>query len=161
MNGKTAGGWAIVLILTGSLAAGARNKEPLQRGMLVKMDSMGCGVHEKGVTGVGSVMATAGVERVTTEDKLCADYVLRTDTMEYHIRPMDKKHPVLLPVGHEGLFRIAKDRMFLRVSDEDSNKMREYQVISASPLSVSDSDHSPSDKGNPRDDDRDRADRCH
>jgi hypothetical protein len=54
--------------------------------------------------------------------------------MEYHIRPLDKKHPTVLPVGHEAVFRIHKDRMFLRVEDLDQ-KVREYQVVAEKALS--------------------------
>jgi hypothetical protein len=53
--------------------------------------------------------------------------------MEYHIRPVDMKHAVILPVGHEGEFKIKKDKMILRIPDEDK-KSRDYQVISAKPV---------------------------
>ena len=33
--------------------------------------------------------------------------------MEYHIRPVDNKHRVILPVGHGGEFKLKKDRLFL------------------------------------------------
>jgi hypothetical protein len=146
----------IGLLASCTLWAGAKDKKPLDRGMLVKMDSSGCGTHEKGVAGIGGVMASAGVERVTTEDKLCAEYVLRTDTMEYHIRPMDKKNPALLPVGHESLFRLANGRMYLRMEDEDTNKMHEYQVVSMKPLDLGGHDAT----GKSHDDDDD-SDSCH
>jgi hypothetical protein len=53
--------------------------------------------------------------------------------MEYHIRPRDTKHAALLPVGHEGEYKIKKDRMILRVPDEDK-KAREFEVISMQPV---------------------------
>lgn len=157
MRNRTAFYIAIAVVAAATLAV-AKKKEPLQRGMLVKMDSSGCGTHEKGVSGVGSIMASAGVTRVTTEDKLCAEYVLRTDTMEYHIRPTEKKDPALLPVGHESLFRVADGHMFLRMADEDTKRMREYQVISMKPLEA---DARP-DSDKPRDrDDGDSHSSCH
>ena len=39
---------------------------------------------------------------------------------------------VLLPVGHEGEFKLKKDRMMLRIPDEDK-KAREYVVIAMQP----------------------------
>jgi hypothetical protein len=53
--------------------------------------------------------------------------------MEYHIRPLDTKHAALLPVGHEGEFKIKKDRMYLKAVDGEK-KARPYQVISMQPL---------------------------
>ena len=72
---------------------------------------------------------------MTTDEKLCPQYVLRTDTMEYRIRPMEKKHPAILPVGHEGLFQVNKDLLVLRVEDMD-RKERHYEVVSVKPLSL-------------------------
>jgi hypothetical protein len=49
--------------------------------------------------------------------------------MEYHIRPTDNKHPVILPVGHEVVFKIKKDRMYLKVPDGGDHKTRAYRVV--------------------------------
>jgi len=104
-----------------------------QRGMLESMQSVPCGLKERGVSGFGSIFGSVGVQHVNSNEKLCTQYLLRTDEMEYHIRPVDTKHAVLLPVGHEGEFKMKKDRMVLRVPDEDK-KAREYQVISMQPV---------------------------
>jgi len=101
--------------------------------MLESMQSVPCGLKERGVSGFGSIFGSVGVQHVNSNEKLCTQYLLRTDEMEYHIRPMDTKHAVLLPVGHEGEFKMKKDRMVLRVPDEDK-KAREYQVISMQPV---------------------------
>jgi hypothetical protein len=69
---------------------------------------------------------------VNSDEKLCPQYLLRTDEMEYHIRPTDGKHPVVLPVGKEGEFKIKKDRMFLKIPDGD-HKTRTYQVVAMKP----------------------------
>ncbi len=55
--------------------------------------------------------------------------------MEYHIRPMDLKHTPLLPVGHEGEYKIKKDRLILKVVDGDK-KARAYQVVSMQPVNA-------------------------
>jgi hypothetical protein len=59
-------------------------------------------------------------------------------TMEYHIRPTDTEHPIVLPVGKEIVFKIKKDRMYLRVADGD-DKMLTYAVVAENPAN-SDSD---------------------
>ena len=121
----------LVLMLANPLAAG-NGKKQLDRGMLEKMDAVACGAKQKGITGLGSLWASAGIEHVTSDEKLCPEYLLRTDDMEYRIRPTDK-HPIVLPVGHESEFRVKKDRLYLRMADGD-RKMRAYQVVSMKPL---------------------------
>jgi hypothetical protein len=57
--------------------------------------------------------------------------------MEYHVRPLDHKHPELLPIGKEGEFKLAKDKLDMRVPDGD-RKMRHYQVVAMKPIDHSD-----------------------
>jgi hypothetical protein len=52
--------------------------------------------------------------------------------MDYRIRPMNMKHPLILPVGHEIVVKMKKDRMLVRVPDGDK-KMREYEVVGIEP----------------------------
>lgn len=121
------------LILEVAVPAGAGKKKHGARGMIEKMEAVPCGAKEKGITGLGSVFASAGIEHVNSDEKLCPQYLLRTDEMDYHIRPLDKKHPVILPVGEEGEFRIDKDRLYLRVPDGD-RKTRPYRVVAMKPI---------------------------
>lgn len=58
--------------------------------------------------------------------------VLRTERIIYRIRPKNNKHPVLLPVGEKAQFRLAKDKMKLRVEELD-DKERDYIVVSMTP----------------------------
>lgn len=125
---------ALALVLAFPSSATAKDKKKHgQRGMLESMQSVPCGLKERGVSGFGSIFGSVGVQHVNSNEKLCTQYLLRTDEMEYHIRPVDTKHAVLLPIGHEGEFKMKKDRMVLRVPDEDK-KAREYQVISMQPV---------------------------
>jgi hypothetical protein len=125
---------AVVLVLAlPSAVEGKHKKKQAPRGMLESMQSVPCGVKERGLTGLGSIFGSVGVTHVNSNEKLCPQYLLRTDEMDYHIRPLDMKHAVLLPVGHEGEFKIKKDRMFLKVPDEDK-KTRAYQVVSVEPV---------------------------
>ena len=121
----------LVLTLTVPLIAGEKKKK--DRGMLEKMEAVPCGAKERGFTGLGSIFASAGITAVNSTEKLCPQYLLRTDEMEYHIRPLDTKHPVILPIGHEGEFKIKKDHLYLKVPDGD-HKTRPYQVVSIKPV---------------------------
>ena len=102
--------------------------------MLESMQSVPCGAKERGVTGVGSLFGSVGVQHVNSHEQLCPQYLLRTDEMDYHIRPLDTKHAAVLPVGREAEFKIDKDRLFLKVVDGDKKK-RAYQVVSMQPVS--------------------------
>jgi hypothetical protein len=121
-----------LVLAVSSNAVGNDKKKPPQRGMLESMQSVPCGAKERGLTGLGSMVASVGVQHVDSSEKLCPQYLLRTDEMDYHIRPLDKKHEVVLPVGHEAEFRIEKERLFLRVPDGEK-KARAYQVVSMQP----------------------------
>ena len=92
---------AVVIVLAVSFPANAadKHKKGSDRGMLEKMEAVPCGAKQRGITGLGSIFASAGIEAVNSEEKLCPQYLLRTDEMEYHIRPVDKKHAPLLPIG--------------------------------------------------------------
>ena len=132
MGGKTAVILALVVASAASLNANDKKKDQAARGMLEKMEAVPCGAKERGLTGLGSVWASAGITHVNSDEKLCPQYLLRTDDMEYQIRPTDGKHPILLPIGHEGQFKIKNDRMFLRFDDGD-RKTRSYKVVAENP----------------------------
>src|SRR5258708_12675476 len=125
---------AMLLVLIVPSSSGAdKKKHGADRGMLEKMEVVPCGAKERGLTGLGSIFASAGVTAVNSNEKLCPQYLLRTDEVEYHIRPVDGKHPVILPIGKEGEFKIKNDKMFLKVPDGD-RKTRAYQVVSMKPV---------------------------
>jgi hypothetical protein len=127
------------LLLTQAWPANAKNNKKKQpnRGMLEKMEAVPCGAKERGLAGLGSVFGSVGVTHMSSDEKLCPQYMLRTDEMEYHIQPTDRKHPVVLPVGKEGIFKIKKDRMFLKVEDGD-RKTRSYIVVAMKPITPDD-----------------------
>src|ERR1700752_5031892 len=93
-----------------AVPAFARDKKHANRAMIEKMEAVPCGAKERGLTGLGSVFGSVGVQHVNSEEKLCPQYLFRTDEMEYELRPLDKKHPVVLPIGHEAEFKVKKDR---------------------------------------------------
>ena len=133
-------------------AFAGNNKKHNDRAMIEKMEAVPCGAKERGITGLGSVFASIGATRVDSDEKLCPQYMLRSDDMEYHIRPLNHKHPVILPVGKEGEFKISKDVMEMRIPDGDRKKRR-YQVVVMKPIDHSAAASEPSNsKYEPRKD---------
>ncbi len=122
-----------MIALTLAAPGFAGNKKHNNRAMIEKMEAVPCGAKERGLSGLGSIWASIGATHIDTDEKLCPQYMLRTDDMEYHVRPMDHKHPVILPVGKEGEFKISKDVMVMRIPDGD-HKKRRYQVVAMKPI---------------------------
>jgi len=110
-----------------------KKKEP-DRAMLEKMDAVPCGAKQKGVTGLGSIWASVGITSMSSDEKLCPRYLLRSDDMEYEIQPKDKKHAAVLPVGKEVVFKIKNDHMTVKCPDGDK-KSRDYEVVAMKPTS--------------------------
>jgi hypothetical protein len=128
---------ALLLVLVAAMPASAdKNKKKKQpdRAMLEKMEAIPCGAKQKGITGLGSIWASAGITHVNSDEKLCPQYLLRTDDMDYEIRPKDLKHPVVLPVGQEVVFKIKKDEMYVKCPEGGDKKTRAYQVVAMKPL---------------------------
>jgi hypothetical protein len=122
-----------MIALSLTLPGFAGNKKKNNRAMIEKMEAVPCGAKEHGLSGLGTIWASIGATHINSDEKLCPQYMLRTDDMEYHVRPMDKKHPVILPVGKEGEFKISKDVMEMRIPDGD-HKKRRYQVVAMKPI---------------------------
>ena len=132
MNTKSLAIIGLVLVSAVPLSAGPKNKKVAPRAMLERMESVPCGAKQRGLSGLGTIWASAGITHVNSDEKLCQQYLLRTDDMEYHVRPMDNKHPVVLPVGQEVEYKIKGDRMLVKVPDGD-RKTRSYKVVAMNP----------------------------
>ena len=145
MNIKTLLLIAFVVFCVANIHANDKKKDQSERGMLEKMDAVPCGAKERGLTGLGSIWASAGITHVNSDEKLCPEYLLRTDDMEYHIRPVDAKHSTVLAVGHEGVFKIKNDLMFLKVEESDK-KTRTYRVVAANPTDAGNQAQNPPSK---------------
>jgi hypothetical protein len=132
---STKGSLILLLVLFAAipLRAGGKKKEQLQRGMLEKMEAVPCGAKQKGITGLGTIWASAGITHVNSNEQLCPQYLLRTDEMDYEIRPTDLKHATILPVGQEGEFTIEKNRIVLSFPESHDRKTRTYQVVGMNP----------------------------
>lgn len=108
-----------------------RKKQP-DRAMLEKMDAVPCGASQRGVTGLGSIWASVGITHINSNEKLCPRYLLRGDEMEYEIQPTQKKHPPILPIGQEVVFKIKKDQMSVKCPEGDK-KTRTYEIVAMKP----------------------------
>src|SRR5437868_14479486 len=131
-----------LVVIAFSSAAYAKEPKAYQSGKLLQMDSVSCGVDEKDAKSFTGQLIGTDSGHKKTQELLCQEYLLQTEKMIYRIRPRDAKHPVLLPVGERAQFRLAKDKMLLRVEDLDS-KEREYIVVSMTPRGESTADASP------------------
>jgi hypothetical protein len=137
MNIKSLAIIGLVLVSAVPLSAGPKNKKVAPRAMLERMESVPCGAKQRGLSGLGTIWASAGITHVNSDEKLCQQYLLRTDDMEYHVRPMDNKHPVVLPVGQEVEYKIKGDRMMVKVPDGDK-KTHSYKVVAMNPTNPRD-----------------------
>jgi hypothetical protein len=124
--------WVLVGLVSLTAAAYAKQPQHNQSGILLRMDSVACGTSEKdGKSLAGELLGTdAGSKK--SQEVLCQEYVLQTETVVYRLRPRDEKHPILLPIGNHAQFRLEKDKLVLRVEDLD-DKERAYTVVSMAP----------------------------
>ncbi len=100
---------AAVLVL--SLTAAAKDKE--MQGTIISENSVQCGSQAKGKK---------------TSDLMCQEYVIRTDTTEYHVRQEKEGHKEMLPVNAPVELTISKDKMKFKVN----GKGYEMLVVSES-----------------------------
>ena len=139
----------LVLISAIPLSAYAsKKKKDAERGVLEKMVAVPCGAKQTGLAGLGSFWGSAGITHINSNEKLCPQYLLRTDEMDYQIRPIDLKHATILPIGKEGEFQIKKNEMILTMTDGSDKKAHNYEVVSMDPANP---DNDRSKSSNPDD----------
>src|SRR3984957_10090186 len=124
---------ALALASAVPLSAGPKKKKVVPRAMLERMESVPCGAKQHGLSGLGTIWASAGITHVNTDEKMCPQYLLRTDKMDYEIRPLDLKHATLLPVGTEGEFKVKDKDILLTMPEGGDRKTRSYEVVSMNP----------------------------
>lgn len=135
MNCKSAVALALVLVSAFPVVAGGKKKKVAPRAMLEKMEAVPCGAKQHGLSGLGTIWASAGITHINSDEKLCPQYLLRTDDMDYEIRPTDLKHPVVLPVGQEVEIKLKNDVMMVKDPD---GKTRPYKVVAMRPIGQDD-----------------------
>ena len=130
---KIKGTFVLMLALISAIPLSAhdsKKKNGSERGILEKMEAVPCGAKQTGLAGLGTLWASAGITHINSNEKLCPQYLLRTDQMDYEIRPLDLKHATILPIGQEGQFKIKKNEMILTMSNGTDPKARSYEVVS-------------------------------
>ncbi|MGC1965319.1 MAG: hypothetical protein WA673_02600 [Candidatus Acidiferrales bacterium] len=132
MNAKIPLILALAVASASPLFAGGNKKKAPERATLERMEAVPCGATQKGIAGLGTLWASAGITHVNSNEKLCPQYTVLTDEMEYDVRPTDLKHAIILPVGKEVEFKINKNRMYMKVPDAHQ-KMETYEVVSMKP----------------------------
>lgn len=148
------GTFVLLLALTSAIPLSAhdnKKKNGIERGVLEKMEAVPCGAKQRGLAGLGALWGSAGITHINSNEKLCPQYLLRTDEMDYEIRPIDLKHATLLPIGQEGEFKIKKNEMILTMTKSSDQKARGYEVVSMNPANP---DTSGAKSSNPSQDDR-------
>src|SRR6202167_243422 len=130
MSNRSALVLMLVLISAIPLSAHDKKKKDGERGILERMEAVPCGAKQTGLAGLGALWGSAGITHINSNEKLCPQYLLRTDEMDYEIRPLDLKHATILPIGQEGEFKIKKNEMIFIIADQ---KARNYEVVSMNP----------------------------
>ena len=130
-------GIVLLLVLVSAVSLSAQDKKKdAERGILEKMEAVPCGAKQTGLAGLGSLWASAGITRINTNEKLCPQYLLRTDEMDYEIRPINLKRARILPIGKEGKFKIRKNKMILAMTEGPDQKARDYEVVAMNPANA-------------------------
>jgi hypothetical protein len=99
---------AAAVVLAGIPAAA---KEP-QAGTIIAESSVACGSQVN--------------KKKQTADVLCQEYVIRTETTEYHVRQEKPADKALIPVNTSVEFTLDKDKMKFKAD----GKKYEYLVVS-------------------------------
>lgn len=90
----------LAVVALGTTAAAAKDKE--MQGTIVSENSVACGSETKG--------------KKQSVEMMCQEYVIRTDTTEYHVRQEKVEHKELLPVNAPVELTISKDKMKFKVN---------------------------------------------
>jgi hypothetical protein len=101
---------AVLLLaaLTLAMTLTAAAKDEMQ-GTLISENSVQCGSQAKG--------------KKQTLEMMCQEYVIRTDTTEYHVRQEKEAHKAMLPVNAPVELTIKKDKMKFKVNG------KEYEML--------------------------------
>jgi hypothetical protein len=123
---------ALIVVVMCTVVLNAKNASRNRLGVLLRMESVPCGVAEASGFSKALLGAPAPMPVPMQDDRLCQEYVLRSEGLYYRIRSRDRKHPVLLPIGEQAQFHLHRDRLLLQVEDADS-KTYEFSVLAIVP----------------------------
>ena len=103
----------LTMVAVLSAVGSAADKE--MHGTIISENSVSCGSEGKG--------------KKQTE-LMCQEYVIRTDTTEYHVRQEKESHKALLPVNAPVELTLKKDKMKFKVEG------KEYEMLVVSESAV-------------------------
>jgi predicted P-loop ATPase len=110
----------LAIMTLGAIYLQAKEKAVMQ-GTIISENSVSCGSEEKG--------------KKQTIQMMCQEYVIRTDTTEYHVRQEKEAHKGMLPVNASVELTLNKDKMKFKVNG------KEYEMLvvseSAAPAGAS------------------------
>jgi hypothetical protein len=106
----------LMLMVVVALGAGAAWAKDAMQGTLVSENSVACGSEAAG--------------KKQTVQMMCQEYVIRTDTTEYHVRQEKEAHKALLPVNSPVELTLHKDKMKFKVNG------KEYEMLIVSESAV-------------------------
>jgi len=104
-----------LLLTLAALSMTAAAADKTMQGTLVSENLVACGSEAKG--------------KKSTE-LMCQEYVIRTDTTEYHVRQEKESHKALLPVNAPVELTLKKDKMKFKVEG------KEYEMLVVSESAV-------------------------
>ena len=99
--------WLMLAVV--ALSASAAAAKDVMQGTIVSENSVPCGSEAK--------------SHKQTVELMCQEYVIRTDTTEYHVRQQKEEHKALLPVNAPVELSLSKDRMKFKVNG------KEYEML--------------------------------
>jgi hypothetical protein len=93
---------ALILAALTLVAITAQAKDKEMSGTIVSENSVSCGTENKG--------------KKQSIEMMCQEYVIRTDSTDYHVRQEKEAHKELLPVNAPVELSISKDKMKFKVN---------------------------------------------
>jgi len=106
----------LLMLAVVALGASATAAKDVMQGTIVSENSVPCGTEQKG--------------HKQTVELMCQEYVIRTDTTEYHVRQKKEEHKALLPVNAPVELTLSKDKMKFKVNG------KEYEMLVVSESAV-------------------------
>ena len=120
----------LAVVALGASAAVA--KDVVMQGTIVSENSVPCGSEAKG--------------HKQTVELMCQEYVIRTDTTEYHVRQQKEEHKALLPVNAPVELTLNKDKMKFKVN----GKSYDMLVVSESAIPAAGAAPAPAPNAQPQ-----------
>jgi len=87
-----------------------KKKKVAPRAMLERMESVPCGAKQRGLSGLGTIWASAGITHVNSDENFVPNICCGPTKWNITSAQPTAKHPVVLPIGKEVEFKIKGDK---------------------------------------------------